>query len=82
MFPELQVLDNCNKDGEEIFSDEDDDDDYGQEDFSDGQEPGQEMFIEDYGDEGFEGGEDDMDDFEGEDSEAFDQQQANKRQKK
>jgi len=66
MFPELQVLDRFNKDGEEVYSDYGDEDDEADlEEFGKG-------FIDDpYGDEdGFEGGEDDMDDFEGAESES------------
>lgn len=76
MFDKLEILDNKDKEGNEAFSDDDDDVDYGDEDLD-----GKPIFINDYGDEGFEGGEDDMDDFEGDEDEQDEEQQPNKRQK-
>lgn len=82
MIGTLEILDNHNKEGEEAFSD--DDEDYGS-DFDDdasdltpttrakliarAQAAGDEEedgFIDDYGDEGFEGGEDEMEGFDDE----------------
>lgn len=66
MFEKLEILDHEDKEGNEAFSD--DDVDYDDEEQNDPEGKG--IFIDDmYGDEGFEGGEDDMDDFEGEEDE-------------
>jgi Leucine-rich repeat (LRR) protein len=64
----LEILDNHNKAGEEAFSEDLDEDDYG----SSLDDEAKAKFLEDgfYGDEGgFEGGEDDMDDLENDDDE-------------
>jgi hypothetical protein len=78
MFEKLEVLDHLDKEGKEAFSDDDvdyDDEDAGQD--------GKNIFIDDmYGDEGFEGGEDDMDDFEGDEDELSEEAPIAKRQKK
>ena len=73
LIPTLEVLDNCNPEGEEIFSD---DEDYGEEGEGDMEEPTPSELAymkergispEDYfADMAFEGGEDDMEDFEDE----------------
>jgi len=77
----LEILDNHNKAGEEAFSEDLDEDDYG----SSLDDEAKAKFLEDgfYGDEGgFEGGEDDMDDLENDDDEDENEgAEANKRAK-
>lgn len=76
----MEILDHYDKQGVEAYSEEDVD--YNDEDDDLGEGDAHANFINDfYGDEGFEGGEDDMDDFEGQEDEQ-DEAQANKRQKK
>lgn len=90
LIPTLEVLDNCDKEGEEVFSD---DDDYGEEGEGDMEEPTpselaymkergispEEFANMDFG--GFEGGEDDMEDFEDESESEEPAGKATKRQK-
>lgn len=76
MFPKLEVLDHKNKEGQEVFSDGDDDD-YDEEDF----DQGEGFIMDNYGDEGFEGGEDELDDLDEESEQEQQDGGANKRQK-
>lgn len=78
----LEILDNHNKAGEEAFSEDLDDDDYGSS--LDNEQKAKFIDEEDfYGNEGgFEGGEDDMDDLENDDDEDENEgAEANKRAK-